>query len=586
MDWQVIFTVAFIIAGSWSLGIAYLLWQHLNLSGARPLMLMSIATAAWSLIYTLELQSAESLETLILWERMKYLGEVFVPVAWLAFAMSYARGGKIQWRYIVFMIIPLISLLIIFFNPLQLFWQTLSLSQIDGFTRLNIEYGTWYLIYRIYSLLLLLSGFILVLLYRRDARERFMMGMACFFPVLIWGLNATLTLLVDISPVAFTLSTTIIVFGILQLGVFDLVPEAFDTLIMNMPDGVLVLDTQNRVLTINPTLSQELGMSPKQIIGKRANELFPIETNRYAEIFQQREAVREIEMGERHVEVRIVPLYEGTSYSGRAILFRDITQRKRTEQELQSRAEELQQLYQQVSELEQMKTDMIRMAAHDLKNPIGVMLGYLEMAQGDLDKLPPVAQGHIHASRQAAWRANSMLSDILSLERIEHLARDGARTEVNLYELLGELIAQYREPITRGGQTLQIDVTVEEDEAIVLGDSPQLAEAISNLITNASKYSPQAGTIQIRLWREQDTLYFETRDNGYGIPLEMQKRLFSPFYRALSEETAHIQGTGLGLHLVKNIVERHGGKVYFHSEQGQGSIFGFQLPVHLPVHKH
>ncbi|MCS6835946.1 MAG: ATP-binding protein [Anaerolineae bacterium] len=579
VDWQTIFAIASIIAGSWSLGLAYLLWQHSIIPGASALVGLTLATAFWSLTYTLELGSTNP-ETLLLWSRLKYLGEAFAPLGWLAFALSYARGGALRWRYGLLAFIPLLTVVIALANPLNLFVQQASIDYAEGFARLHIDYGSWYAIHRLYSVVLMIVGMLILLLHRQDKLERLFVVMGVSFPLLVWLLNALLSLLVDLSPVAFAVLGTAIVFGVLRLGAFDLVPQVLDTLMDHLPDGVIILDVQNRILRINPVLSAELGLVPRQVIGKPAYQVLSILVQYYDQLYQAREAIREIELGQRCVEVRVVPLYENNTYSGRAIVFRDITVRKRAEQEVQARAQELQKLYHQVSELEQMKTDMIRMAAHDLKNPIGVVLGYLELLQGEVEDLPPGIRKHISAARQAAWNVNVMLSDILSLERIEQLARQGVYQEVNVYHVLGELIAQHRDQVESRQLGLHIDVQTDEDEALVLGDAPQLAEAISNLLVNAIKYTPIGGNITIRLLRQRDELVYEVEDDGYGIPQKLQERLFSPFYRAQTDETAHIHGTGLGLHLVRNIVERHRGSTFFRSTHGQGSTFGFRLPLY------
>ena len=111
------------------------------------------------------------------------------------------------------------------------------------------------------------------------------------------------------------------------------------------------------------------------------------------------------------------------------------------------------------------------------------------------------------------------------------------------------------------------------------GDLAQLYEAISNLIGNAIKYTPERGLIDVCLRKKDGLIIFDVRDNGFGIPEEHHERLFQPFYRAHTQETTGIEGTGLGLHLVKKIVERHRGKMIFRSTYGQGSTFGFSLPA-------
>jgi len=113
---------------------------------------------------------------------------------------------------------------------------------------------------------------------------------------------------------------------------------------------------------------------------------------------------------------------------------------------------------------------------------------------------------------------------------------------------------------------------------VIEADPAQMREAVDNLIGNALKYTPPGGSVTLRLTERSGHAVFEVEDTGPGIPDELQPRLFTPFFRARAAETAAVEGTGLGLHLVKNIVERHGGKMRFHSTYGRGSMFGFEIP--------
>ena len=121
-------------------------------------------------------------------------------------------------------------------------------------------------------------------------------------------------------------------------------------------------------------------------------------------------------------------------------------------------------------------------------------------------------------------------------------------------------------------------VCLTRDALVVSGDDAQLYEAVTNLVNNAIKYTPEGGKIDIILRIENSHVEFVVKDTGYGIPDEKQKQLFRPFYRVKTEETLNIDGTGLGLHLVQNIIKRHNGEMIFNSIYGKGSTFGFTLP--------
>jgi len=129
------------------------------------------------------------------------------------------------------------------------------------------------------------------------------------------------------------------------------------------------------------------------------------------------------------------------------------------------------------------------------------------------------------------------------------------------------------------GKSLDYAYELPDAEIPLVGDDALLQEAATNLISNAIKYTPAGGEISIRLEYDGDAAIFEVSDTGFGVPQAMQPRLFEPFYRAKTRDTANIEGTGLGLHLVKSIIERHGGRVIFRSEEGAGSTFGFQIPT-------
>lgn len=230
-----------------------------------------------------------------------------------------------------------------------------------------------------------------------------------------------------------------------------------------------------------------------------------------------------------------------------------------------------------ISELSDLKTRMIRMASHDLKNPLTSVMAYASLiATDDDDKNMPQARefaGYISNS------ANSMLhiiDEMLSIER----SRSGAirRDPVILSALVLGVIEIVAPDAERKGQTLTH--TIADALPSVTGDYQQLSQAVTNLIGNAIKYTPDDGQVRVRLHLvEGDRVRFEVEDTGYGIPEAMQPNIFREFYRATTRATLHIRGTGLGLSLVKAVIEAHGGVIGFKSVEGVGTTFHFELPI-------
>jgi signal transduction histidine kinase len=241
----------------------------------------------------------------------------------------------------------------------------------------------------------------------------------------------------------------------------------------------------------------------------------------------------------------------------------------------QQQLAELKDLYARVSGLEQLKTDMIRIAAHDLRNPLSAILGFASLLADS--ELQPRQQEYAKVIEKSAHRMHKIITDILSLQRIEAMQNSAVQSIANLREIVDKAYQDHQEFARIKGQNYTVHLP--EASVIVAGDAPQLKEAVDNLVSNAIKYTPDEGQVVVRLIQGAGFASIEVEDHGYGIPEEMQEHLFQPFYRARTEETRDIDGTGLGLHLVKNIIERHNGDMIFRSVYGKGSTFGFRLPV-------
>lgn len=243
----------------------------------------------------------------------------------------------------------------------------------------------------------------------------------------------------------------------------------------------------------------------------------------------------------------------------------------------QNQLTELQALYARVSHLERLKTDMITIAAHDLRNPISIVSNYALMLREEAGALLTDQQrSFLDVIEQAARRILKITGDILSLERIEQTAT--TMQAVDMCQLVEDVFSAHQDQARY--KSLRYELILSPDVTpTISGDPAQLREAMSNLIINAIKYTPVGGRISVKLSQVTFRARFEVEDTGYGIPTNQQSNVFQPFFRVETEETHKIEGSGLGLHLVKNIVERHHGQMVFQSEYGKGSIFGFELTL-------
>ncbi|MCA9912193.1 MAG: GAF domain-containing protein, partial [Anaerolineae bacterium] len=248
----------------------------------------------------------------------------------------------------------------------------------------------------------------------------------------------------------------------------------------------------------------------------------------------------------------------------------------RLHEDIQNQVRELERLNTELRDTERLKTDMLRIANHDLKNPLGIVRGYVSIFEIDLDRFPPEYAEFIESMRNSLDRMETIMDDFLTVEAFKVRAAMAEMATVNLIPLVERAVKEYSEQANDNHQSLTLDVP-DGETLFVVGDEAQLYEATTNLIGNALKYTPEGGSIQVSLREDAGDVIFKVEDNGYGIPAERQSNLFNPFFRSRTQETVTIEGTGLGLHLVKNIIERHKGEIIFHSVYREGSTFGFRL---------
>lgn len=222
------------------------------------------------------------------------------------------------------------------------------------------------------------------------------------------------------------------------------------------------------------------------------------------------------------------------------------------------------------------KDEMLRIISHDLRSPLAIIEGYNSMIELDTSDESPLRE-HTHAIKRSVTRMTSLLDDLLQVRKIDEQGLQ-LQPETIFIDLLvpvhqGGILAAYQKQ-----QQVKRDWTLDES---VVGtvDSMLLRQAMENYVGNAIKYTPVGGTITLRAYVQDQRFYFEVQDNGIGIPKESIPRLFESFYRVNKRSNMSISGTGLGLSLVKSIVERHRGEVWVTSEIDKGSTFGLWVPL-------
>lgn len=251
-------------------------------------------------------------------------------------------------------------------------------------------------------------------------------------------------------------------------------------------------------------------------------------------------------------------------------------------EELAQQAGACQVAYDELEVTQRAQLDYMRRIAHELKSPLSAIAMTLDAV---LDSLPEPLPARQHDMLlRARTRANTALDlteDLLTLSELKEAAVGEEEAEVSISHLVENIISE--EELTAEQQGVRFAVEIEEGLELVRGYRAQLSGMLRNLITNAVKFSPDGGQVTVRAHSDGGDVIIEVQDEGIGIAPEEVERIFDEFYRTAAVRKAGITGTGLGLPIVKSVVERHGGAIVVESAPGRGSTFRVRLPISPPA---
>jgi len=323
-----------------------------------------------------------------------------------------------------------------------------------------------------------------------------------------------------------------------------------------MPDAVILMDEDGRLLWVNPAAVQLLGLHWPDDLGKPFAYWLRLPQMRQ---FLGGEGSTAIQMPMPRDPERVV---EGLRYplgdAGALVLFRDITR---------------------LRQLEQVRQDFVANVSHELRSPLTVIRGFLEnLLDGPLGRDAEVGP-QLRLMETQSQRMQSLVEDLLSLARMESTEPDPQRLqELFPAELLRRSLSSLAPQIQEKALQLQLEV---DEELAILAEPLDIQSIVHNLVDNAVKYSPAGRAIRV-FWLELATeLLFAVEDQGDGIAPEHLRRITERFYRVDRGRSRRVGGTGLGLAIVRHAVERYHGRLEIDSEPGHGSVFRVHFPQAL-----
>jgi signal transduction histidine kinase/putative methionine-R-sulfoxide reductase with GAF domain len=236
-----------------------------------------------------------------------------------------------------------------------------------------------------------------------------------------------------------------------------------------------------------------------------------------------------------------------------------------------------------LAELERARREFMQIASHELRTPLTVIRGYASMLEdGTLGQMPGAAHQAVKTLMDKSTEMRMQVERMLLLARLEDGALPPQLAPVDLRTVVSEAIDRVRPQVDlKNGD---VDVAMATEPLRVIGDSERLATAVDNLLQNAVKFSEGPPHIEVEGARYDGRVTLVVRDHGVGIPESARPHLFEKFYRVSDPQLNNVAGTGIGLYLVRQVVEGHGGKVTVDSQPGAGSSFKIELPVAAEAH--
>lgn len=325
-----------------------------------------------------------------------------------------------------------------------------------------------------------------------------------------------------------------------------------------MPDAAVVLNEDGTVTWANKLAQLYLGLQWPADSGIRVTNL--IRHPHFVKFFKDRDFSQAITMhspvhNSRDLEVRIMP-YADNQY---LLIARDVTQ---------------------LNKLERMRKDFVANVSHELKTPLTVMQGYLEMLEQPETVPGKYLNKAIYDMQSQTVRMQKMVNQLLELSRIESSAPETFTDVVKVANLIHSCVHDVE--ILNDSKQHQITLDI-DDSLQVYGSDEKLRAAVMNLVTNAIKYTPGPGKIHLTWQRTHKSAEFKVCDNGPGIDPIHQSRLTERFYRVDADRNSSTGGTGLGLSIVKHALESHRTRLEIESKPDQGSCFSFSIPPELVV---
>jgi len=565
----------------------FFLQRYKETPGVRFWQIWQIATSIWAFTYAFEYASTE-LETKIMWSKFSYFGIVYCSVSFFFFSLEFSSQFRLLKKKFIIVMYSIATLFILspFTNDIHhLHWISYSINTEAQTT--NYTYGPFFWLFFTFSYITLIGGIFnigmfCVRLSNHYKRQMYLLFFSSFLPMLgnlIYVFHINPVPGFDWTPFSFLLTGILVAINISQFNMFDLVPFARNKLMEIIPDAILIVNKSLRIADYNQAFRDLIIDNKKELIGQQLEAIIPQRKELIEMVISNSEYQTEISLiinGEcRHFDLQTVTLFDQKKEStGLLIILKDVTRHFLAEEEIK---EANIQLTDEIQEKEKLIGDLDAFShtvAHDLQNMLGAIVSASNLIKSGVNDMSKEELLEINEMiNLASNKTIHITQELLTLASVRQ--QEIQPVPVNMQLVVQESINRIQDMIVSKNAQLKIP----EQWPIVLGHESWLEEVWINYISNAIKYGGTPPEIELGSTILPDgRAKYWIHDNGKGLSSQEITLIFNKFTRL---DTLRAQGHGLGLSIVKRIIEKQNGEVGIESKNipGEGSTFFFILPL-------
>jgi PAS domain S-box-containing protein len=577
------YLLPFVFGSLLSLSLAMYAFGRPQAEGAREFMLFEASQALYLLLFMLEVISPDVAQR-VWWDSVQWLVAYAISIAMLAYGLRYAHIDG-RWLLVTASIFPALYLGLLFTNAQHgLVCSDVRIVESPPFGHLRCTPTGLYWLGNLYAFAPFLAGMWLWVrhwLRKQDAglprlrNTYFLAGVTLMLVVYVGLFIFGIDVLGQRDPalVAYIAGNVLIAYGFFRHRVYDVAAIARQRLLESLSDAVCIVDNDFRVVEVNRASLALVRPALTDYIGRGLDEVYPLYRDSLARIRHLQHHTSEDDYmlnGQmRTLDFRVQPIYgDKGQLVGRALITRDITERKALEQH--SLALKIEQ------ERTRLLASFVSDTSHEFRSPLSIIRSAAYLAE----KLPTPAerQAKLDEIAHQVDELTRLIDDLTTMSRLDSLNEYTLRA-MDINHLLRVVCQNEQGRLDQKGIAMTLDL--DDKLPRIRASFEDMPLALGKLIDNAIQYTPQNGQITVRSWMVTNSVCITIQDNGVGIAPQDLPHIFNRMYRADAAHTT--RGLGLGLSIARRVVELHGGVLEVSSELGKGSTFTIKLPYNLVV---